>query len=53
MKSSGELERKLLSDYLSRQPIKATEKYKDEALEDAKLLYTLHNNGYVLKEMTT
>ena len=41
------------SDYLSRHPIKATEKYKDEALEDVKLLYTLHNNDYVLKEMTT
>ena len=41
------------SDYLSRHTSNISKKYAAESLEDAKLLYTLHDTDYVLKEMTT
>ena len=40
------------ADYLSRHPRKVTKKYEKEAAEDAKLLYCLHNNDFVMKDIT-
>jgi hypothetical protein len=40
------------ADYLSRHPSKVTAKYEQEASEDAKLLYCLHNNAFVQKDIT-
>ena len=40
------------SDYLSRHPLPATTKHKPESLEDAKLLYYLHDNEYVMELIT-
>ena len=40
------------ADYLSRHPRKVTQKYEKEAAEDAKLLYSLHNNEFVMKDIT-
>ena len=39
------------ADYLSRHPA-VTEKFEEEAAEDAKLLYCLHNNSFVKKDIT-
>ena len=40
------------SDYLSRHPIKASTYYEEEAAEDAKLLYYLHDDTYFMKDIT-
>ena len=40
------------ADYLSRHPSKVTKKYEQEASEDAKLLYCLHNKAFVQKDIT-
>ena len=40
------------SDYLSRHPTRIHTKYEEEATEDAKLLYALHNDNLVMKEFT-
>ena len=40
------------SDYLSRHPTKASTYYEEEAAEDAKLLYYLHDDTYYMKDIT-
>ena len=40
------------ADYLSRHPRKVSEKYENEAHEDAKLLYRLHDNRFVTEDIT-
>ena len=41
------------SDYLSRHPTRIDTKYEEEATEDAKLLYALHTDNLLMKEITS